>query len=618
MCPPSADGAPGSLAAKLNQAVALHRAGQLGGAQKLYQDILRHQPRHFDALHMLGVIAAATGNPRQAVHLMSRALDINPLDAIAHNNLGLALHEVSMPEAALSSFDRAISLRSNYAEAHFNRGNVFRTLERRNEALAAFESAISLREIYPDAHSNCGIVQAELQRWDAALASYDRAIAQRRDFAVAHYNRAGVFCHLRLWDRALADYDRCVALQPEHAEAWANRSFVLHEMQRPDDALASCDRAIALQPRDARAHCNRATVLVSVRRVEEALASYDRAVALEPENAFAHVNRGLCRLLKGDFEQGWPDYEWRWRDTQGWVIHEHRKFSQPLWLGEESLAGKTILLQSEQGYGDTLQFCRYAKFVAERGARVILEVPDALVGLLQSLEGVAQIHIQGEPLPAFDYYCPLMSLPLALKTTLRNIPAQARYVSVDDRRLQNWKYRVAGTSKARLGESSKARVGIAWSGGFRPARPELWSVNARRNIPLATLALLKDVDMDFYSLQKGEAAEAELSEAMSGNWDGPIIQDCGRELHDFADTASLIEHMDLVISVDTAVAHLAGALGKPVWILNRFDACWRWLLDVDSSPWYPSARLFRQPRPGDWEDVIQRVRVELLQWRGRD
>jgi len=392
-------------------------------------------------------------------------------------------------------------------------------------------------------------------------------------------------------------------LRRDLAVAYSNRAFALRELERFREALDSCDAAIALNPDCVEAHCNRASVLLVLQRVDEAVASFDAAIAIEPDNASMRVNRGLARLLGGDFTGGWADYEWRRKDAAGWVIHEKRDFHQPVWLGQSSPAGQRILLQSEQGYGDTIQFCRYATRLAELGAIVILEVPEALVALMQCLDGVADIVARGKPLPPFDRYCPLLSLPLAFQTTLSDVPARIPYLSPGEERRRRW--------NMKLSTHSRMRVGLAWSGAFRPGQPELWSANSRRNLPLHLLSLINDSDIEFYSLQKGAQAEAELAQLTASNWGGPAMRDFTGELHDFADTAALIEKLDLVISVDTSVAHLAGALGKPVWILNRFDTCWRWMLDRNDSPWYPTARLYRQPRPGDWEAVLRSVRADL-------
>jgi len=296
--------------------------------------------------------------------------------------------------------------------------------------------------------------------------------------------------------------------------------------------------------------------------------------------------------------------EWRWQDSDG-VGRNRRDFAQPLWHGRESLAGRTIVLHAEQGLGDTLQFCRYASLVADLGARVILEAPAVLVSLLASLSGVAQIVARGDPLPAADFHCPLLTLPLAFNTTLENIPADVPYLRADPARIRHW--------RERLGERRQLRVGLAWSGGFRPNQPDLWSVNRRRNVPLAELAPLRHAQIEFVSLQKGEPAASELRDLLARNWRGPRLVDFTDELEDFADTAALVENLDLVISVDTSVAHLAGALGKSVWVMNRFDSCWRWLIDRSDSPWYPTLRLYRQANPGDWRAVVRNVASDLGQ-----
>ncbi len=600
------DPAQSQLSAKLQQAVALHQRGQLSSAQRLYEEILSEQPRNFDALHLLGVIAAVTGDPKKAVDLIGRAIEINPNGEATHNNRGAALQQLGDWQAAVAEFDRAIELRKDYAEPHYNRANVLKDQKQWEAALAGYGRALALKPDYPDAWSNRGIVLAELHQREAALASYDRAIWLKNDFPQAHFNRANVLCQLRRWDAALAGYDRAISLKGDYAEAYCNRGFALHEVRRLDEALASCNRAIEINPQYAEAYCNRGILLQATKRLDEALASYDRAVALKTDYASGYVSRAMGLLLAGEYARGWADYEWRWKDGNSWIVNEKRNFAQPLWLGQEPLSGKTIFLQSEQGYGDTIQFCRYVKRVSDLGARVILEVQKPLSTLLQNLDGLAQLVVPGETLPAFDYYCPLMSLPLAMGTTLSNVPARVPYIAISEERRRLW--------RQKLGERRGLRVGLVWSGGFRPDQPELWSVNERRNVPLAKFATLGHPSAEFYSLQLGQPAISELAESMARRWDGPQVRDLTSEIHDFGDTAALIEQLDLVISVDTSTAHLAGALGKPVWILNRFDACWRWLLDRDDSPWYPTARLYRQDRPGDWDSVLERVRCDLWRW----
>ncbi len=651
------------LSAKLQEALSLHQQGQLDSARTLYAQILDVQPRHAVALHLSGVIEAQTGNPGKAVELIGAALEIDSNDAGAYCNRGLAFQQLGELDAALRCFDKAIAINANFAEAHSNRGNVLRELNRWEAALASCNRAIELKPDLAQAYLNRGIIQRELKQLDAALASYDRAIAINAGFAEAHSNRGDVLKELKQLGAALASCNRAIALKPDFAEAYSNRGNVLKELNQWNEALASCNRAIALKADLAQAHCNRGNVLFALRQCEAALASYDQAIAIKADYAEAYTNRGnvlaelgqfdaalasydraivlkpgdpdahsnrgtlfhrvnqidaalasydqaievdagfadgrvnrsMASLLIGDYASGWLDLEWR----------EKRRFAQPQWLGEQSIEGKTVLLHSEQGLGDTLQFCRYAHLVAGLGAKVILQVQEPLASLLASLEGIEKLLATADVPPAFDYHCPLMSLPLAFKTTLSTIPARIPYLRASAEKTLEW--------KVRLGEKRKIRVGLVWSGCFRPNQPELWAVNRRRNVPLAKLAVLKHPDIEFYTLQKGQPAELELADALSKNWDGPHLIDYTSELRDFSDTAGLVENLDLVISVDTSTAHLAGALGKPVWILNRFDTCWRWLLRRDDSPWYPTVRLYRQETAGDWDGVVRRVKQDLVQ-----
>jgi tetratricopeptide (TPR) repeat protein len=555
----------------LRRAQQLYLAGDLAAARARYQELLLKEPRHLEALHTLGIIEGRQGNWQRSAEYLSRAIEAGPGNASAFGDLGVALKALQQWDAALRSLDRAVALKSDYPEAHSNRGNVLRELGRLDAAVASYDHAIAVRPDYAEAHYNRGVAHQDLNKFDAALASYDRAIELRPNFAAAHVNRGVVLEHLHRLDAALDSYDRAISIRGDDARAFSNRGNVQRALQRVADAIDSCDRA----------------------------------VAIEPDNATAHLNRGLARLLAGDFAQGWKDYEWRWKDGKSLFRRDYRAFAQPQWSGQQALAGKTILIHAEQGLGDTIQFCRYVPMVRELGAEVIFEVQPPLMRLLRGVEGQSQLLSRGVALPNFDYHCPLMSLPLAFGTTLGNIPGTLPYLAADPERRQLW--------RRRLGERTKPRVGLVWSGGFRPDQPEIWSVNARRNVPLARLSALRNSGLEFYSLQKGQPAESELPQWNERSPQGPPLIDCAGDLADFADTAALIEQLDLIISVDTSTAHLAGALGKPVWILNRFDCCWRWLLGRADSPWYPSARLYRQSTPGDWDGVVERVRQDLLE-----
>ena len=521
----------------------------------------------FSALFTRALQAAQHKSFTAAVELLDAAIRLEPCNAAAHCNRGTVLLELDQWQVALASYDRAIALKADYALAYSNRGNVLRKLRRREEALADYDRAIGVDPLQAEVHCNRGNVLKDLNKLDASLCSYDQAIRLKPALADAHSNRGTVLRMLDQSDAALASYDRAIGISSDCVEAHSNRGLVLHDLGR---------------------HA-------------EALQSYERALAIRPHFAEARTNRSMTLLALGDFINGWSEYEWRWR-IDGYA-REMKSFAQPLWLGKESLAGKRILLHGEQGFGDTLQFCRYATLLARCGATVSLQVPQPLESLLAGVDGVSQCIGPKDALPEFDYHCPLMSLPLACNSTLSTLPSHVPYLRSSLEKTLRW--------KERLGPGRKLRIGLVWSGGSRPNQLHLEHVNRRRNIPLAKLAVLCRPDMEFYSLQKGALAELELAEFAVNNTDGPRIISMTDELLDFSDTAALVANLDLVVAVDTAVAHLAAAMGKPVWILNRFDACWRWLLNRSDSPWYPTARLYRQPKPGEWDDVLRQMANDL-------
>ena len=390
-------------------------------------------------------------------------------------------------------------------------------------------------------------------------------------------------------EEALESYNQALAINPMNARTYYNRGITLRHLKRHTEALDSYNQVLAIMPHYPEALYNRGIVLEDLKNYEKALESYRQAQFIKPDYAQAHWNEGLCLLLLGDFELGWQKYEWRWKNE--FFISELSDFQQPLWLGEENIEGKTLLLHSEQGLGDTIQFCRYVKKVKELGAKVILEVQAPLKTLLQNLDGVSIILSKGEALPTFDYYCPLMSLPLIFKVSIETIE-NANYLKSDSVKTKIW--------QAKLNPTQKLKVGFVWRGNTKHQN------DLNRSIPLEKfIVLLTNDKIDFYCLQK-ELTPTEASILAQTNT--PFFDD---ELNDFSDTAALIELMDVIISVDTSVAHLAGAMGKKVWILLPFNSDWRWLLDRNDSPWYESAKLFRQDDTQDWTNVITVVNQEL-------
>jgi tetratricopeptide (TPR) repeat protein len=400
---------------------------------------------------------------------------------------------------------------------------------------------------------------------------------------------------------ALDYYSNALRLQPDLVEGWFNIGSTLHELKRYEEALRHFEQALNLNSNYLEALINKAFTLHELKQFNEAISTYDKVIDLDPGNILANWNKSLTLLHLGDYENGWPLYEWRWKTEL--QKYSYRKYSTPLWLGKESLKGKTILVWSEQGLGDTIQFCRYIKIIANLGAKVLFEVQEPLVSALFKLEGTHQVLKLGDEHPEFDFHIPLLSIPFALKTTVRTIPKSTAYISPLPEKINYW--------KTKLIDKAKIKVGLVWSGGHRSDTSEPSNYSDRKNIPLKMFSALKELNLEFHSLQKGANAELQLAQLESESWLGPKIISHTHELNDFSDTAALIENLDVVISVDTAVAHLAGAMGKPVWVLTNYVVDWRWS-DGQRESWYPTARVFSQPLDGDWVSVLDRIRLALI------
>jgi tetratricopeptide (TPR) repeat protein len=585
---------------------ALKALGQPELALASYDNALAARPDFAEALINRGDVLRELKRHGDAVASFECALAIRPEHAEALNGRGAALQALRRYAEALASHDRALAVDPGYAQAHNNRGTALVALKRPHEALASYDRALALKPDYAQALNNRGNALKELKRHDEALASYDHALSLRPNDAETYNNRGNALIKLNGPEAALASYDTALALRPDYAEAFNNRGNALMSLKRPAEALANYDQALALNPDNPEALNNRGHAFMCLMQPAEALASYDQALALKPDYADARLGKSFCLLLQGDFARGWRDYEFRWDTEQ--MQPGKRNFAQPLWLGDQDVRGTTILLHGEQGFGDTLQFCRLAKRVAQRGAAVVLEVPAELASLIASLDRAVAVIATGDALPPFDYHCPLVSLPLALRVTLETIPAENSYLSAPEAKARAWRERLG----ERGGPGAKPRVGLVWAGNPRLGVLDANRIDRQRSLAFDQLApLFEATDYEFYSLQKGSDAAAQLRRSPLG----ARVIDWSDALADFADTAALVANLDLVITVDTAVAHLAGALGKPFWLLNRFNTCWRWLRDRQDSPWYPTARIFRQPTYGDWASVIDTAAAELRRWR---
>ena len=637
-------------------AIGRHQAGQLQAAEQIYRQILQAQPNHPQAWHLLGVVAHQVGQHEIAVDYIGRAIRLNANEVDFHNNLGAAYRALQKIPEAVACWRRALELKPDCAQAHYNLGNALRDQGGPDEAIACYRRAVELQPDYADAHNNLGVALKIQGKLEEAIACWRRVLELKPNSAETYCNLGNAWHDQRKLEEAVACYRRAMQLKPDYAEVHNNLGNALKDQGKLDEAVACLHRAIDLKPGYAEAHNNLGTALQDQGELQVALACYRRAVALNPDfaqahynlgNAFnvlgnpdaavasyrralelrpnyaeaynnlgaalkeqgnlddavaccrralelkadfadAHWNQSLLSLLAGDFQRGWAEYEWRWKAK----VCQPRDFSQPLWDGRP-LQGKTILLHAEQGLGDAIQFVRYASLVKQRGGTVIVECPGPLSSLVTSCRGIDQVVERGDPLPAFDVHTPILSLPRIFQTNLRDIPATVPYLLADPKLVEPW--------RRKLGPTAAFQIGIAWRGS--PTHGN----DRNRSIPLDCFEpLARRPGVRLLSLQKGAAVE-ELQPVAKRF---PIVE-LGSGLRDFMDTAAVLTNLDLLITCDTAVAHLAGAVGIPVWVALPFVPDWRWLLERSDSPWYPTMRLFRQDRRGDWQGVFRRIEIAL-------
>ncbi len=621
------------MQAKFQTAQQLHLQGRLVEAARLYEELLAADAGHAPALHWLGVIAYQTGDLAKALDLISRSVAIDPQSALAHSNLGNVLAVLGRLDESLASYDRALALRPGHADSHNHRGNVLNNLRRFDEALDDFARAIALRPDYAEAHSNLGValydlgrfedalescnraialqpdlaeahhnrslVLRELKHFAAALASADRAIRLRPDYAQAHSNRGIVLARLGRLEEAMASYDRAIALEPGFADTHFHRGAALCDLWRHEEALAACDRAIALGPGLGLAHGNRALALQEMGRFDEAMSSHDKAVALAPDCAEVHANRAVMNLRLGRYEGAWEEFEWRlplWQEQERQRLLELSPdaLRRPRLKSLDEARGQTILVHWEQGLGDTIQFCRYVELLQGAGAEVVLAPQPKLRALLTSLRGAPRLVTPADAPTAFDCHVSLMSLPMIFSTTIETIPADIPYLSASEEKVEKWRARLSGEG---------FRVGVCWQGSKINKRDPGRSFAATRFQGLARIPGVRLI-----SLQKGEKAP----ETLPG---GATMQTLGSDFDSgpdaFVDAAAVMMHLDLVITADTAIAHLAGALGVRTWVALPFVPDWRWMLNRSDSPWYPGMRLFRQAAAGDWDGVFAQMQAAL-------
>ena len=588
---------------------ALREKGKLDEAIASYRQATALNPNNAEAHNDLGAALQKSGKLDEAIESHRQAIRLKPDYAMAYGNLGAALKEQGKLDEAIASYRQATALNPNNAEAHNDLGAALQKSGKLDEAIESHRQALSLKPDYAEAHNNLGTALQEQYKLDEAIASYRQALSLKPEYAEAYYNLGNALKTHGKIDEAIKSYKQAIRLKPDYATAYVNLGLALQEQGKLDEAAASYGRALSLKPDHAEAYNNLGAALHEQGKLDEAVASYNRAIGLKSDYVDAHTNRSFALLLRENFEQGWQEYEWRLRAKN----RVSPTFQQPRWDGS-LLNGRSILVHAEQGLGDTIQFIRYLPLVRARGGYVIFKCQPNLFRLLRGCKGFDEIIKQTpthQSAVRFDIHIPLLSLPGIFGTTLDTIPSDASYITVDPTLVTQW--------QMRLGHNEDFKIGIVWAGSPKH------NMDRRRSCSLADFAPLTDPSdpsptsfwrgviragtpgLTFYSLQKGPAS-VEVNDPPKGM----NIINLADELDDFTDTAAVIANLDLVISVDTAVAHLAGAIGKTVWTLLPFMPDWRWLQKRDDSPWYPSMRLFRQIKPNDWSGVFKRVKKTLI------
>jgi tetratricopeptide (TPR) repeat protein len=583
-------GAPTFVDGLCQRSALLRSLGRFQEALASCDQALTIDNRSFDTLKERGSVLQGLGRHEDAIEAFGRALAMVPGRVDVLSMRGVCYLNLGRLDFALTDFNEALAGSPDFVDAMYNSAVVLERLGRSEEALGRCDRVLAVDPHHARALANRGNALCGLARNVDAVQSYAKALAIEPDAIEVLCNHSSALRRVGKFDEALSACIRALALKNDHLPARFEHGRVMQESHQYEEALADFDYVLAATPDNRVAHLQRGAVLTAFRRHAEAKQAYADAIAVDPDYVLAHCVLAFLCLSVGDFKAGWDEYEWRWRDIQ--MSDGLREFSQPRWSGVEPIAGKTILLHAEQGLGDTLQFCRYVPIVKALGGTVVLEAPHELKHLLETLEGVDVFVDRGLPLPPFDLHCPLLSLPRALHTELATIPNTVPYMQADPERIAKW--------RSKLGASTRPRIGLVWSGNPKHLN------DRNRSMPLTSLLPLMTDAFEWISLHKVVREEDAEALALSP------LRHFGDELVDFSDTAALLKMVDCVLSVDTSVAHLAGALGNSLWVLLPYTPDFRWLLDREDSPWYPQARLFRQSQPGDWAGVVKELESALL------
>ncbi len=584
---------PDLIEAYFNMGNAFYRMEKYDSAIFSYESALKIKPGFSNALNNLGLAYHAQNNSGKAISCFNQALHIDPDNADVHNNLGNSLHDEGKAKDAIRSYLKTVELNPDHFYALYNLGNSYQELGNFEQAIYYYNKSISKNPENINAYINLGKAYHVQGDIDRAIQTYEEAATLKPDTADLYFFMGNALLDQFRIDEAITCYKKAISLDPDHSETYINLGNGFHSQDNFDEAIACYKKAIKINPDFAEAHNNLGKVFADRLSLDKAILHYQNALKLKSDYAEAHFNYSTALLLSEDLKQGFKEFEWRFKKSGRNTIYPH-ELKNPRWDGSP-FRGKRILVHSEQGLGDTIQFIRYLPLVKAKGGTVIFEVRESLYTLLEAFPGVDQIEtfsFTKKCIVPHDFHIPLMSLPKLFGTTLKTIPAKNPYIHAAPCKTNKWKVRIGETGY---------KVGIVWTGSPTFEASHLKACSLKH---FARLAEIQEVQL--LGLQKGDAATKYCRIPETAR-----IDNLGPELKDFSDTAAVIENLDLVISIDTSVAHLAGAMGKPVWTLLPFSPDWRWMLGRDDSPWYPSMRLFRQPEPGDWDSVFLQVETEL-------
>ncbi len=575
----------------IDRLLALYNKGQLTAVVEQAKALTEQYPEAFIVWNVLGGANKGLGRTDDAANAFKRVTELNPTYADGFSNLGITLQEQGKLDEAIAAYNKALSIKPDYAEAYNNMGVTLQEQGKLDEAIAAYNKALSIKPAYDNAHYNMGNALKDQGKLDEAIAAYNKALSIKPDYADAYNNMGNALKDQGKLDEAIAAYNKALSIKPDYADAYNNMGNALKDQGKLEEAIAAYNKALSIKPDYAEAYNNMGVTLQEQGKLDEAIEAYNKALSIKPDYAEAYNNKSHSHLLMGDFNNGWDLYEWRTQKKDGTTRKAREHLS---WDGTKNISGKRFVVYEEQGLGDKIQFCRYLPLLVQENAFVTFQVTSALHSLLGTLDSNI-ILTNGLPSEdQIDFEVPLMSLPYLFKTEPKTIPASIPYLYADEAKVKLWAERL---------HKDNFKIGICWQGSKT-------KVDVGRSFPLSLFEKISRIsDVELISLHKG-LGEDQVSDVNFNltSFDGNF--DTGTDA--FIDTAAIMANCDLIITSDTAVAHLAGALGRPTWVALKYIPDWRWMLNRSDNQWYPTMTLYRQKITGDWASVFDAINQDLL------